>query len=139
MIESFDDLEIPEDATYEDAKTILEDKLHIKFTDLIEQLNDSLKERAKDIAGNFLVLTPFGDWSKILEEQPKIVNFLKTKAALPENWHATYIGTSRDAKLPNMVEILFQNDAVDEGDVLMGYVFLSYAGKVLHLFVRGEP
>jgi hypothetical protein len=139
MIEKFEDLEIAEDATYEDAQAVIEEKLQIKFSDIIELLNDSLKERAKDIAENFLVMTPFGDWSKILEEQSKIINFLKTKAAQAENWKATYIGISRDPKLPNMVEILFANEAVDEGDILLGYVFLNYSGKIRHLFVDGSP
>lgn len=139
MIESFKDLGITGEEEIEQLDTIFQEKLGISFLDMVALLGESLHNNATEIASQFLVMTPNGDYSKLLEDQDKMVEFLRREAGKGENWHPVYIGTSRDPKLPNMLEVLFANKAVDDGDALMGYVFLNYAGKVLHAFVQGEP
>lgn len=138
MITSFEDLGLTgeEDATQ--VQAILEEGLEIKFEDILERLNSCLRERASEVAENFLVMVPFEDYDKLLEEQPQMVQFLREQAAQSKHWQPKYIGNSRDKKLPNMVELLFNNTAVNDGEAVMGYVFLSFSGKVLHLFVRGD-
>lgn len=139
MIESFESLGITGEEDVEQLDTIFQEKIGIGFMDMVALLNESLHDRAKEIAAQFLVMTPNGDYFNLLEDQPKIAEFLRGLASKGENWHPVYVGTSRDPKLPNMIEVLFANKAVDDGDALMGYVFLNYAGKVLHVFVQGEP
>jgi hypothetical protein len=138
MIDKFEDLGLPEEATLEEVQAVIEEQLKVKFSDLKELLNTSLRDSAANIASNFMVITPFGDYSKLLEDQPAMTEFLRTKAAQTENWIPYYIGLSQDPKLPNMLQMLFLNKAVDEGEEVVGYIFLNYEGKVLHAFVHGE-
>ncbi len=139
MIESFESLGITGEEEVEQLDALFQEKLNISFADMKTALRESLHDHANEVASQFLVMTPNGDYSKLLEDQPKIANFLRNEASKNENWLPVYIGTSRDPKLPNMLEILFGNKAVDDGNAVMGYVFLNYSGKVLHLFVQGEP
>lgn len=139
MIESIKDLGITGEEELEQLDAIFQEKLGIGFINMVIALSESLHDRAEEIASQFLVMTPNGDYTRLIEDQDKMAQFLRQEAGKGENWHPVYIGTSRDPKLPNMIEVLFANKAVDDGDALMGYVFLNYSGKMLHVFVQGEP
>lgn len=139
MIESLKDLGITGEEKVEEIDAVFQEKLGISFSQMAAMLESSLQERADEVAADFLVMTPFGDYGKMLEDQPKIAHFLRREASKIENWKPTYIGSSRDPKLPDMIEILFGNMAVDEGEALSGYIFMNHAGKVLHVFVQGNP
>lgn len=139
MSDVLEDLQLPEEATYQEALAIIEEKLGVKFSELTAPLNEYLKEHAESIAGNFLVMTPFENYADLIEEQPQMVQFLRTRAAQSENWLVYHLGTSQDPKFPDMIAFCFINKAVDDGDSLTGYVFINRAGKVMHAFVQGDP
>lgn len=139
MIQSIEDLELTGEEDLEQVDALLQEKLHISFADMRTLLHESLHERASQVAADFLVMTPYNNYDKLLEEQSHIANFLRHEACKDDNWEPNYVGTSRDPKMPNMIEVLFNNKAVDDGDAVCGYIFLNYEGKVLHVFVQGDP
>jgi len=139
MIDSLKDLGITGEEEIEQLNLIFQEKLGISFNQMVGMLETVLIQRADEVASDFLVMTAFGDYGKLLEDQPKMAQFLRQEASQKDNWKLTYVGSSRDPQLPNMIEVLFGNIAVDEGESLKGYVFLNYAGKILHVFVQGDP
>ena len=139
MIDSIQDLGITGAEEMNQIDDCLHDKLGISLADMTCLLQTCLQERAKEIADEFLVMMCYGDYGKILEDQSKMAHFLQHQASEPDNWKLMAIGESQDPKMPDMIEVVFANMAVDEGESVEGYVFLNYAGKVLHVFVQGNP
>src|SRR5579872_2836547 len=119
MIESFESLGITGEEEVEQLDALFQEKLNVSFADMKDALRESLHNHAHEVASQFLVLTPNGDYTKLLEDQDKIAEFLRGEACKDENWLPVYVGTSRDPKLPNMLEILFGNKAVDDGDAMV--------------------
>lgn len=139
MIKSAKDLGLTGEEELSELDSIFQEKLNISFANMRALLRESLHDRASEIAAEFLVMTPYNNYDKLLEEQPHIANFLRNEASKDDNWEPNYIGLSRDPKMPDMLEVLFNNKAVDGGDALFGYIFLNYEGKVLHVFVQADP
>jgi hypothetical protein len=139
MIEKFEDLGFKGEETEEQIAQIFQEKLGVGVPEMVELLSKYLKEHAEEIAPNFVTLIPYEDYSKLLEGDGKIAAFLKQDACKSDNWSPTHIGVSKDPKKPQMLEILFGNQAVNDGNSLTGYIFITFAGKILHVFVQGDP
>lgn len=139
MIEKWEDLGVTGEETPEQLNEIFKEKLGITFEDMTSLLSKYVEEKAEELASNFVTVIPYEDYSKFLEDPTKIADFFRREASKPENWTPSYMGTSKDKKKPNMIEVLFENKAVDDGKSMTGFIFLSYSGKVLHAFVHGDP
>jgi hypothetical protein len=139
MIDKIEDLVFTEEQTEEQIDQMVKDKLGIGFAEMAEHLSQYIEEKAEELAQNYVTVVAYGDYGKILEGDDKIAQFFRQEATKPDSWVPFKLLSSTDPKYPNMVEVAFINRAVDEGDSMMGYVFVSFAGVVRHSFVVGDP
>jgi len=134
MIESIKDLELdslnPKDDDFKsklDEK--LKEKLNISVKEMQDVLSSSLISSSADIASQLNNIIAYNDYDKIIEDENDMVEFLKNEASKPENFWL--YGIQEDNGL---LKFHFINMAVDEGDVLNGFVFISKSGKIKHNF-----
>jgi hypothetical protein len=141
MIEKFDDLleglEKPE--SIEDLNKQIRDrvqeKLGLSFDELKQSLSDYVIANADEIATQFVNISPFGDYSKMLEEPDKMAKFLKTEGHKAENWVEEGLSPTESKDL---ITFRFSNKSVDDGDVFDGFVYVSFQGKIKHAFAQGN-
>jgi predicted HTH domain antitoxin len=139
MIDKIEDFDFTEKQTLEEIAVIVKEKLGVSFPEMAELLSTYLDEKADEIAKNYVTVIPYGDYGKLLEGDVKIAHFFRTEATKPESWVPFKLYVSQDPKQPKMIEVAFDNIAVDEGDSIKGYVFISFAGVIRHAFVIGDP
>lgn len=134
MVESFKDL-LPEDVkTPEDIDKILQEKLGIGLSEMSKALSDSVLERIEELADDTMNIAPYGDYSKLIEEREGIVKFLQEEASKPENWEIQFIEAKKEKD--QLIEFVFFNKSVDDGDILKGFVFVGLSGKIRHAFAQ---
>lgn len=158
MIESFDDLglneiEFVEDIEgpiqpidYEEARkdyhkridARIQEKLGLSFEQLKSQLSDYTVAHAEEIAQEFPNMAPLGDYSKFIEDNDGMADFLKSEAHKPEHWHIEKIKNSDHKAMPKMVIFGFGNNAVDDGSTFKGFIYVSFEGKIKHAFSQAE-
>lgn len=139
MIEKIEELGIKRGIALEELDQAFQEKLGVSLAAMTEALQLYVQERAEELAANFLVMVPNGDYARLLEDQVKMIKFLREEASQPDNWLPNLLKPLEDPKQPSMLKIVFDNTAVDDGDSLVGFVFVSFAGKILHAFVQGDP
>lgn len=134
MVESFKDL-LPEDAkTPEEIDKVLQEKLGISLAEMSKALSDSVSERAEELAEDTMNIAPYGDYSKLIEEKEDILKFLQEEAIKFENWKIQFIEAKKEKD--QLIEFVFFNKAVDDGDILKGFVFVGLSGKIRHAFAQ---
>ncbi len=134
MVESFKDL-LPEEAkTPEEIDKVLQEKLGIGLSEMSKALSDSVLERAEEFAEELMNIAPYGDYSKLTEDPEVIIKFLKEEASKPENWKIQFIEAKKEKD--QLIEFVFFNKAVDDGDILKGFVFVGLSGKIRHAFAQ---
>lgn len=139
MIESFKELAFlysEEKTKPEDIDNALREKLGIGFAECGQALSESLKTRAEEVAQDLPSLAPHGDYSKMTEDPAVIATFLRDEAAKSENWNIDFIQIKKDNS--QLMEMVFVNKVVDDGDILRGYVFVGLSGKIRHAFVQSH-
>lgn len=139
MIEKVEDLGLGDKLTPEEADLILKEKLGLSLADMAGALQLYTQDHAEELAANFIIIIPHGDYDRLLEDPKKIAQFIREEASKPESWTGKTLRLHNDKKQPPMIKVTFTNKVVDEGDSMEGYVFVSFAGKILHAFVVGDP
>src|SRR5271154_4795667 len=139
MIEKAEELGLKTDTTIQELDEIFQEKLGVSLADMTSALQLYVQQHAEELASNFLVMVPNGNYGGLLEDQDKMANFLRKEASLPDNWIPNMLASRKDPKYPDMLKITFDNQAVDDGDSLLGFVFISSTGKILHAFANGSP
>ena len=134
MSDEFKDILDDDLKKIEDIDKKLQEKLGVSLQDMSEALCTSLKERAEEVAEDCYSLAPYGDYSKMTEDRDTIVKFLKEEAAKPEHWKLEFIQIKK--KGDQIIEFLFKNSSVDDGDILKGFVFVGMSGKIRHAFCQ---
>lgn len=134
MIKNFNDLHISSEDSIEAVCNKLKDKLGIEIVTMKELLGLALKNKSEDLVSNLNSITPYGDYSKYLEDQESMVKFLKEEASNTENWHLKFF-MENDVN-SSLLQFVFFNSAVDEGETLEGHVFVGKNGKIKHSFVQ---
>lgn len=134
MISKYEDLNLlPEDTmTQIDAK--LQDKLGICVYQLQQALEKPTVGTAVELAENFHCIAKFGDYSQMLEDTKSIAEFIKSDAYKSEHWVLNSIFQEED----NLIGFRFDNKAIDDGDSIKGFVFVSLSGKLTHAFPVSE-
>lgn len=148
MIESIEDLElntIMEDLEkskiYEISEferrlsEVLQSKLDISLLVMKSSLERSLQDRVNLLIKDIRYIAPFNDYSALMDEEDKMINFLKSEAFKAENWRILTI--DEDVK-ENLIKFTFSNKAVNEADILFGTVFVNKSGKIKHSFTYIE-
>jgi hypothetical protein len=134
MVESFKDL-LPEEAkSPEEIDKVLQEKLGIGLAEMSQALSDSVLERADEFAEELMNIAPYGDYSKLTEDSEVIVKFLKEEATKLENWKIQFIEAKKEKD--QLIEFVFFNKSVDDGDILKGFVFVGLSGKIRHAFAQ---
>jgi len=136
MIESFKDLGIAETASFEELDLIIKEKLGVCSTDMAEKISAYMIENVEKIGSSFVTLSPFGDYSKAIEGESEINKFIHNEASKPENWKLYYAQVSETN--PSLMEFVFHCLAVNDGEELKGYAYISKSGKIRHVFAQVE-
>ena len=134
MIEKFTDIPFDDSKNIEDVDQLLRDKLGIGFSECHEALCSSLKERTAELVEDVMSIAPNGDYGKLLEDKGEMIKFLQEEAAKPENWKIQFVEVKKEKD--KLMELVFFNTAVDDGDSLKGFVFVGLSGKIRHAFVQ---
>lgn len=139
MIDKIEDFGFTEEHTQEETAAIVKEKLGVGFPEMAGLLAAHLAQKAEELATDYVTVIPYGDYGKLLEGDAKIAHFLRTEAAKEENWMPHKLFAADTKEHPKMIQVIFKNQAVDEGDSLTGHVWVSYAGVVRHVSVVGDP
>ena len=134
MINSLSDLELTPQDDLDTIESKIKEKLGINFSFLKESLSTFVKDNAPSLAKDTLNIIPYGDYGNLLENFEEISNFLQKEACKIDNWQISYI-TPSDL-YPELIQFVFDNSSIDEGDNFQGYVFVSKQGKVKHVFAQ---
>jgi len=137
MIDSLKDLELDKiDLKAEDylekINSILQEKLGVGFKEIKSPLIDYVKSHAEELSLSFPNIAPHGDYSKMIEDNDGMSNFLKSLENL-DDWKVLSI--DEDTKF-NLLKFSFVSIAVDDGDSLEGFTYLSKDGKIKHSFAQ---
>lgn len=134
MVESFNEISFEECKESADYEKVLNEKLGITFAECYQALNESLQARAAEIAEDLPTMAPNGDYGQLMEDAESIAKFLREEAAKPENWKIEYIEVRKATD--QLMELVFVNTTIDEGDILKGFVFVGLSGKIRHAFTQ---
>lgn len=137
MIEKVEDLDLKPENTFEEMLVILQEKLGISVNEMQMALSASVQEKAHALTHEFTNIAPMGDYSKLLEDNDSMAEFLHTEAHKPEHWVLSTFRTNGGTG-PEMLKFTFKNFAVDDGEAMSGFVFVSFNGKIKHAFAQGN-
>lgn len=132
MVDSIKDISFDDAKKVEDIDKILQENLHVSLAQCTEALSQSLQERAEEFVEELVTVAPHGSYEKLLEEPADILKFLKEEAHKPEHWILEMLGARNEKD--QLIELVFQNKAIDDGDMLKGYVFVGLSGSIRHVF-----
>lgn len=136
MIEKFEDLGLEPHNILEEVEPKIQDKLGITIQEMKAAIGVSVIENADELATEFVNIAPLGDYSKLLEDNESMAEFLKTEAYKEEHWHLTGIRILDEKK--KLLTFYFSNDSVDDGELFQGFAYVSFEGKIKHAFAQGE-
>lgn len=136
MIETYADLGLEKAENVEGVERLVQEKLGIAVSDMRKALSSYVLAAAEALTHEFVNMAPLGDYSKLLEDNDSMADFLKTEAHKEEHWKLESVGPSDVNK--SLISFAFINDAIDDGDVFKGFVYVSYQGKIKHAFAQGE-
>lgn len=136
MVEKFADLGLEKAETVEQAEQMVQEKLGISFLEMREALSSYVISKAEELTHEFVNIAPLGDYGKLLEDNDSMAEFLKTEAHKPEHWEIQAVRPSDVQK--ELISFEFGNNAVDDGDIFKGFVYVSLQGKIKHAFAQGD-
>lgn len=134
MIESFKEIFSEEHKEIGDLDKIMQEKLGIGFSACAQALCESLQQRAEEVTEDVISMAPYGDYDKLTEDPEVISKFLREEASKPENWKIQMVEVKKNDD--QLMELVFDNIAVDDGDILKGFVFVGLSGKIRHAFAQ---
>ena len=123
----------------------LKESFNLSFFDLQKELGVWISGNADKISRDIMNIAPYGDYGKLIEDASEISKFVQEDCSKPETWKL--IGAKKvklyepDNKKNIDFECLqfcFTCEAVDEGDYLLGSVYVNEFGKVKHTFAYIE-
>ena len=136
MITDFKDLELDKLNGLEDIEKMFKEKMDLSLSSCGEALEAALKSKAEAMVPDIINLAPNGDYDMLLEEPEEILHFLTNEACKAENWVLQYVEQRKAGD--QMLQLMFNNKAVDEGDVVRGIVYVGMSGKIRHAFVSAH-
>lgn len=125
-----DNLDELKGKSLEEFYQIIAEKLGITIDSLILELTSYVSNSIDKVSKNIYHIFQYGDYGKPLEGAESIKDFLRKEATKPENWQLKCLEIyNKDA---NLLKFSFACTAVDEGENLVGFVFVDKNGKVKH-------
>jgi len=141
MIESVKDLGLDE-LDQEDENFVplfeerIKERLGVSCQEIKESLSKAIIKTAEELSLDLPNIAPYGSYEKLLEDNDSMSEFLKTEASKPENMIIYSI--QEDNKFKNLFKFTLYNRAVDEGESLIGFVYVSKTGVIRHAFAQVE-
>jgi hypothetical protein len=114
----------------------IQKKVGISFQTMKESLQNSLSARAGELVSEFKTIAPNGDYSVVLEDEVEMLSYLRDEASKSNNWEFEYVQVCESNS--SLLEFVFYNRAVNEGEELKGYVYVSKSGQIRHSFAQCE-
>lgn len=132
MADKFKDIPFDDAKKPEDVDKLLQEHLGISVQQCTEALATSLQERGDEYVEELISVAPHGNYEKLIEDPAAIAKFLKEEAYKSEHWKLELLGVRSEKD--QLVELIFLNTAIDDGDTLKGYVFVGLSGNIRHVF-----
>jgi len=133
MVDNLKDIKFDDAKNTEDMDKILRDNLGIGCTECAQALSENLLTKLEECLEDLPNMAPYGDYDKLTEDPQVILTFLKEEASKPENWKLQFVDREEKSQL---LKLMFFNMAVDDGDILKGFVFIGLSGKIRHAFAQ---
>ena len=134
MINNISDLNLSKEDEMPVIESKIKEKLGIELLTMKETLSAFVKDNAEQLTKELINIIPYGDYGNLLEDHADMANFLKEESSKIENWELFYLVPS-DLH-PELIQFVFNNSSVDEGDNLQGHVFVNKSGKIKHVFAQ---
>jgi len=132
LAKSMKDIPLKDLKAPEDVDKAIKEHIGIGFAECAQALSNSLAERAEELLEDIVNVAPYGNYEKVMEDQGEILAFLKEESVKTENWGINFI----EVKSAQLMELVFTNKSVDDGDILKGFVFVGLSGKIRHAFCQ---
>lgn len=129
----FNELDKKDPEIWDKIDLKLKEKLNVGLSDMKSAIASYVESHAEEIALQLPNIAPNGDYSKLIEDNDDMANFLKKEVIKPEGW--ILILASDHDQHKNLLAFEFISKAVDEGETLKGLVFVSKSGVIRHAFV----
>ncbi len=117
-----------------DAK--LQEHLNINLSTMKKSLTKYVEENASKISLNVPCLAPDNDYSKLLEDNDSIAEYLQKEGTKPDQYFL--LNVAEDNKIKHLLKFQFYMPQINKGESLFGYVFVSKTGAIRHAFVQSE-
>lgn len=124
-------INIQENTTLEEIESQIENLTNISFNELKRKLSNYVIDNATKIVEEVHNIIPYGDYSSIIEDKLQMEVFLKDASNKLENWELDLVMQEN-----NLLQLVFNNNSVDDGEIFKGHIFISANGKIKHLFAR---
>src|SRR5579863_617888 len=134
MVEKLRDIPLQDCKNVEEIDQVLREHLKIGLSECAEALSKSLLERGAELVPDMINLSPYGDYEKMTEDPEIILRFFQEEGSKPENWEIQFIEVRKEND--QLMELVFFNKAVDDGETLKGFVFVGLSGKIRHAFAQ---
>lgn len=134
-MEDLKELDFSKLETIEQIEEYVKEKLGVDMLAVKGELSAWVQNKAEELTLDFTNIAPYAEYDKMLEDNDSMADFLKAEATKPENWLLRELQVVKHAG-QNMLEFIFGNKAVDDGDSLEGYAFVSMTGKIRHTFAQ---
>ena len=134
MIEDFKELNFSEKDKIEDVDNLIKEKLGHSFLEMKEMISSYVKEKCEEISLDMINIIPYGQYDKIIDDNDNMAIFLKEEASKVENWEI--YSFMQNSTNQNLIQFIFNNKSVDDGDTLRGHVFISKSGVIRHVFAE---
>lgn len=133
MIEDWDELGLTEGGGTEQWSLQFQEKLGLNIETLQAAIGEWVISHSEELAKEFVNIAPNGDYSKLLEDKESMAAYLKAEASHPQHWKLV------EAKADhNLLAVMFDNQIVDEGASLRGFVYVGKSGKIRHAFAQNQ-
>jgi hypothetical protein len=130
------ELDKKDEQYWEKVNSIIKENLGLDVNEIKQVLCNNVKERAQELAVDLPNLAPYNDYSKMLENNDDMTQFIQTDVSKVENWILYQI--EDDLKNNKLLKFTFKSTAVDDGETVSGLVFISKAGKIRHAFAVAD-
>lgn len=134
MIEDFKELSFSEKDKIEDVDNMIKEKIGFSFSEMKQMISSYVNEKAEELSLDMINIIPYGQYDKIIEDNDNMAKFLKEEASKVENWEIYSFMENSSNK--NLIQFIFNNKSIDDGDTLRGHVFISKSGVVRHVFAE---
>ncbi len=134
--EIIDTLDLVSGAGVEAWEKQIQEKLGLKILDLQNAICSYIKNHVDDVAIDFPNIAPKGDYGNLLEDNESMCLFLKEECSKAECW--LLMGARTSTERSNLIQFLFDCSAVDDGESLKGFVYVSKDGKIRHAFAQNQ-